>query len=153
MAKGKYRLFCDGEVIQEAFVRYNGALGYRIGTIGPAGGLLEEAMPMLRRRYVNVPNASQKKRDISYDRSHQVQGSVLKLILDVNLNLVALGCVKIEMKREKMPMDPTFFTRITGPGKTPSASVALGCTGSDTNSNSSRGKLTCARIHLELSVR
>jgi hypothetical protein len=36
-------------------------------------------------------------------------------------------------------MDPTLFALITGPGKTPSASVALGCTGSGTVSNSSRG--------------
>jgi hypothetical protein len=30
---------------------------------------------------------------------------------------------------EKMPMVPTLFSRITGPGKIPEASVALGFTG------------------------
>jgi hypothetical protein len=29
-------------------------------------------------------------------------------------------------------MDPTLFALIIGPGKIPAASVALGCTGSDT---------------------
>lgn len=53
----------------------------------------------------------------------------------------------------KMPMDPTLVPRITGPGKTPEASVALGCTGSDTVSNSSRGRLTCEGIHQELYLR
>ena len=51
----------------------------------------------------------------------------------------------------KVLMDPTFLARITGPGKTPEASVALGYTGSDTVSNSiSRGKLTRDGIHREL---
>ncbi len=36
-------------------------------------------------------------------------------------------------------MDPTLFALITGPGKTPLASVALGCTGSGRGSNISRG--------------
>lgn len=51
----------------------------------------------------------------------------------------------------KMTMDPTFWARITGPGKTPEASVALRYTGSDTVSNSSsRGKLTRDGTHREL---
>jgi hypothetical protein len=52
------------------------------------------------------------------------------LIADVNSKLVALKFFEIERQRKKMPMDPTFLALITGPGKTPEASVALGCTGS-----------------------
>jgi hypothetical protein len=91
MAKGKYRLVCDREVIQKAFVWYNGALGDSIDTIGPVGARLKEAMPMLRRRHIKIPNASQKER--SYNRSHQVQGIVLKFIANVNLKSVTLKSV------------------------------------------------------------
>jgi hypothetical protein len=45
---------------------------------------------------VKVPNASQK-REMSYNRSHLVQGSVLEFIGDVNLKPVALRSVEIEM--------------------------------------------------------
>jgi hypothetical protein len=62
MAKGKYRLVCDREVIQKAFVWYNRALGDSVDTIGPVGAQLEEAMPVLRKRHFKVPNASQKVR-------------------------------------------------------------------------------------------
>jgi hypothetical protein len=51
-------LVCDREVIQKAFVWYNGALGDSIDTIGPVGAPLEDAMPMLRRRHIKVPNGS-----------------------------------------------------------------------------------------------
>lgn len=64
MAKGKYRLVRDREVIQKAFARYNGALGDSIDPVGPVGATLEEAMPMLWRRHMKAPNASQKKREI-----------------------------------------------------------------------------------------
>ena len=100
MAKGKYRLVCDREVIQKAFAWYNGALGDRIGTIGPVGARLEDAMPMLRRRHIKVPNTSPK-REGPYDRGHQVQGIGHKLIVDINLKPVALRSVKIERQREK----------------------------------------------------
>jgi hypothetical protein len=64
MAKEKYRLVCDREVIQKAFVWYNGALGDSIDAIGPVGAPLEDAMPMLRRRHIKVLYASQIKREI-----------------------------------------------------------------------------------------
>jgi hypothetical protein len=57
MAKGKYRLVWDREVIQKALAWYNGALVDRIGTIGVIGVLLEETMPMLR-RHIKIPNTS-----------------------------------------------------------------------------------------------
>jgi hypothetical protein len=52
-----------------------------------------------------------------------------------------------------MSMDRTLFARITGPGKTPEASVALGYTGSETVSNSSRRRLTRDGTHQELFLR
>ena len=52
-----------------------------------------------------------------------------------------------------MRMDPTLAARITGPGKLPEASVALGCTGLDTVSDSSRGRLTREEIHQGLFLR
>jgi len=94
-----------------------------------------------------------KKRERSYNRGHQVHGSVLKFIVDVDLELVALRSVEIERQRKKMPINPTLLARSTGPGKTPEASVALGCTGSNTVSNSSRGRLTRERIHQEQLLR
>jgi len=82
MAKWEYRLVCDREVIQKAFIWYKGALSDSIDTIGPVGAQLEDAMPVLR-RHIRVPNTSQK-RERSYNRGHLVQGSVLKLIVDIN---------------------------------------------------------------------
>jgi hypothetical protein len=76
-----------------------------------------------------------KKKKRSYNSCNLVQRTVLKFIANVDLKRVALRSVEIEKTTGKMSMDPTLFTRITGPGKTPSASVALGCTGSDTVSN------------------
>jgi hypothetical protein len=52
MAKDKYVLVGDREVIQKAFVWNNGALGDSIDPIGPIGARLEDAVPMLRRSYV-----------------------------------------------------------------------------------------------------
>jgi hypothetical protein len=66
MAMWKYRLVCDREVVQKAFVWYKGALGDSIDTIGPVGAQLEDAMPVLR-RHIKVPNTSQKKRDLTIE--------------------------------------------------------------------------------------
>ena len=107
---------------------------------------------MLRRRRIKALNASQKG-ERPYDGGHLVQGIVLKLVVDVDLKLVALRSVGIEMQRETCELIPTLFARITGPGKTPEASVALGYTGSDTVSSGSRGRLTCEGIHQELCLR
>jgi hypothetical protein len=57
MAKGKYRLVWDREVIQKALAWYDGALVDRFGTIVVIGALLEETMPMLR-RHIKITNAS-----------------------------------------------------------------------------------------------
>jgi hypothetical protein len=151
MAKGNYRLVCNREVVQKAFVWYKGALGDGIGTIGPVGARLEDAMPMLRREHIKAPNASQKKEILRWrspgprnrpqvDRERQFEAGRPEECLN-------------RKATPKMPMDPTLFARITGPGKTPEASVALGYTGSDTVSNSSCGRLTCEGIHQELFLR
>jgi hypothetical protein len=92
-------LVWDREVIQKAFVWYNGALVDRIGTIGVVGVLLEETMPMLR-RHIKVPNASQK-RERSHNRGLQVQRSVFEFIGDVNLKPVALRRVEIGRQQEE----------------------------------------------------
>lgn len=65
MDKGKHRLAWDREVVQKAFVWYDGALCDRIDTIGPVGVQLEDAMPMLRRGNIKVPNPSLKQRDLT----------------------------------------------------------------------------------------
>jgi hypothetical protein len=117
MAKGKYRLVCDREVIQKAFVWYNGTLGDSIDAIGPVGAQLEDAMPMLRRD-IKVPNTSQK-REGSYNRGHLVQGSVLKLIVDINLKLVALRSVEIGRQREKYQWIPPCLPGLLDQGKRP----------------------------------
>ena len=86
----------------------------------------------------------------SYNGGHLIQGSVLELVVDVDLKPVALMSVEIKRQQEKCQWIPTLFARINGPGKTPEASVALGYTGSDPILNSSRGRLTREGIHLEL---
>lgn len=63
--QGKHRLAWDREVVQKAFVWYDGALCDRIDTIGPVGVQLEDAMPMLRRGNIKVPNPSLKQRDLT----------------------------------------------------------------------------------------
>lgn len=142
---------CDREVIQKAFVWYNGALGDRIDTISPIGAQLEEAMPMLRKKHIKVPNPSQKQRNLQQKspgprRCFQVHRG----------RQFEAGHPEERRNRkatEKMRIDPTLLARTTGPGKTPAASVALGYTGPNTVSNSDRGRLTRDGIHQELFLR
>ena len=61
----------------------------------------------------------------SYNRSHQVQRVIFEFIVNVDQEPVALRSVGIKRQGE-LQINPTLFARITGPGKTPDASVALG---------------------------
>ncbi len=61
----------------------------------------------------------------SYNRSHQVQRIIFEFIGNVDQEPVALRSVGIKRQGE-LQINPTLFARITGPGKTPDASVALG---------------------------
>jgi len=103
MAKGRYRFVWDREIIQKIFAWYNGALIDTIGTIVPVGVLLEDTMPMLRRHQYSKIHP---KKERSYDRSHPVQGSVLKFIADANSKSVALRIFEIERQQKKCQWIP-----------------------------------------------
>ena len=123
MNKENYILLRDGKVICKTFVRHDGTLGDTSSSIVVVGVLLEDAMPMLYGGHVKVPNVPLKGR--SYNRCYQVQGTVVELIGNLNLEPVTLWNVKIKRKGELLTKDCTFFALIIGPGKVPLGRVVL----------------------------
>jgi len=65
--KGKYHLMRDCKVVQEVFPWYNWTLGDKRRTIGVVSCLLEEAMPMLQIRRIDILGHIQEKRLLTID--------------------------------------------------------------------------------------
>lgn len=122
MNKESY-ILVRGKFIRKTFVRYKGTLGDTRSSIVVVGVMLEDAMPMLYGGLIKVPNAPAKER--SYDGSWQVQGIVVEIIGDLNLELVTLWNVKIKREGKLLTKGRTIFARITGPGKVPLGRVVL----------------------------
>jgi hypothetical protein len=63
----QYRLVHSLKAVKEAFVGYKGTLGDKGRTVDIVGVTLEEAVPMLERKFVMIPGRMSVNRDLTIE--------------------------------------------------------------------------------------